>query len=51
MRQRRRFKMYLLVLVVAGALLGSGLQMATASKESAVRMIPENFSDLAETVL
>ncbi len=50
MRQRKSFRTYLLVLVVAGALLGSGLQMATASKENPVRMIPENFSDLAETV-
>ena len=50
MRQRKNFRTYLLVLLVAGALLGSGLQMATASKEGPVRMIPENFSDLAETV-
>lgn len=50
MRQRKRIRTYLLILLVAGALLGSGLHMATASKENPVRMIPENFNDLAETV-
>jgi len=48
MRQRKSIRTYVLVLLVAGALIGTGLQMATASKESPVRMIPENFSDLAE---
>ena len=50
MRQKKRFGLYLFVLVLAGALVGSGFQMTMASKESSVRMIPENFSDLAETV-
>lgn len=50
MRRKKGFRMHVLVLVVAVALVGSGLQMAAASKESPVRMIPENFSDLAETV-
>lgn len=50
MRQRKRLKMVVLVLLVAGALIGTGFQMATASKESPVRMVPANFSDLAETV-
>jgi serine protease Do len=33
-----------------GLLLGSGLPMATAAKNAPVRMVPQNFSALAETV-
>jgi serine protease Do len=33
-----------------GLLLGSGLPMATAAKNAPVRMVPQNFSTLAETV-
>ena len=36
------------VLMMIGLLIGAGLQVATASKDSTIRMIPENFSDLAE---
>ena len=37
-------------MVMVGLLLVSGLPMATASKNAPVRMIPENFSVLADTV-
>jgi len=48
MKGRKKFARYILILIMAGTLLGSGLEMAVASKDTAVRMIPENFSDLAE---
>jgi serine protease Do len=48
MKQTKHFTKYMLVLVMAGALLGSGLQMAEASKDTAARTIPSNFSELAE---
>jgi serine protease Do len=50
MKQRRKLWRYALVLLAAGIIFGSGLQMATASKEDPVRMIPANFSDIADTV-
>jgi serine protease Do len=37
-------------MVMIGLLLGSGLPMATAAKNAPVRMVPQNFSALAETV-
>ena len=49
MRQTKRFVMYLMVMAVVTALLGAGVEAATASKHNPVRMIPENFSELAET--
>jgi serine protease Do len=38
------------VLVMVGLMLGSGLPMAVAAKNAPVRMVPLNFSDLADTV-
>jgi serine protease Do len=48
MKKRTRFVKHILILFIFGTLLGPGLQMAVASKGTAVQMIPENFSDLAE---
>jgi len=48
MKTRNKFARYILILSIVGTLLGSGIQMAAASEETAVQMIPENFSDLAE---
>lgn len=48
MKQTKHFTKYILVLVMAGVLLGSGLQIAKASKDTATRTIPANFSELAE---
>ena len=50
MKQTFKFTRYLVVMVMIGLLLGSGLPMATAAKNVPVRMIPQNFSALAETV-
>ena len=50
MEQRRKHWRYALVLLAAAIIFGSGLQIATASKEDPVRMIPANFSDIAATV-
>jgi serine protease Do len=48
MTQTKKIKRYILVLLFVGTLLGSGVQMAAASKDTAVQLMPENFSDLAE---
>ena len=48
MKRRKKFVRYIIILSVVGTLLGFGLQMAMASKGTAIQMIPENFSDLAE---
>ena len=48
MKKRNKLVRYILILSIVGTLLGSGLQMAVASKGTTVQMIPENFSDLAE---
>ncbi len=48
MKRTNKFARYILILFMAGILLGSGCRMAVASKDTAVRMIPDNFSDLAE---
>ncbi len=50
MKQTFKFTRYLVVMVMIGLLLGSGLPMATAAKNAPVRMVPQNFSALAETV-
>jgi len=50
MKQTFKFTWYLVVMVMIGLLLGSGLPMATAAKNAPVRMVPQNFSALAETV-
>jgi serine protease Do len=48
MKKRNKFVRYILILSLVGTLLGFGVQMAVAAKDSAVKMIPEDFSDLAE---
>ena len=48
MKQAINFTKYILVLVMVGLLIGAGLQVATASEDSPARMIPANFSELAE---
>ena len=50
MKQTFKFTRYMVVMVMIGLLLGSGLPMATAAKNAPVRMVPQNFSALAETV-
>jgi serine protease Do len=50
MKQTFKFTRYIVVLVMVGLMLGSGLPMATASKNAPVRMVPQNFSALADTV-
>ena len=50
MKQLFKSTKYILVMVMVGLMLGSGLPMATASKNAPVRMVPQNFSALAETV-
>jgi serine protease Do len=37
-------------MVMVGLMMGAGLPMATASKNAPVRMVPQNFSALADTV-
>jgi len=48
MKKRNKFAGYILILFIVGTLLGAGVQVAAASKDTAVKVIPENFSDLAE---
>ncbi len=50
MKQTFKFARYILVLVMVGLMLGSGLPLATASKNDPVQMVPQNFSGLAATV-
>jgi serine protease Do len=50
MRQTFKFTRYIVVMVMVGLMLGSGLPMATASKNTPVQMVPQNFSSLADTV-
>ncbi len=50
MRQTFRLTKYFVVLMVVGFMLGTGLPMAEAAKDAPVRMVPLNFSDLADTV-
>ena len=50
MKQKINFTRYIVVLVMVGSLLGSGLAFAAASKNAPVRMVPQNFSALADTV-
>ena len=44
------FSKYLLVLVMVGLLLGPAIPMVEAAKKAPVRMVPLNFSDLADRV-
>jgi serine protease Do len=49
MSPKIRFVRYLMALLMAALMLGAGMPFATASKNApAVRMVPENFSVLAE---
>lgn len=50
MRQTFKFARHLVVIVVVGLLLGTGLSPATAAIDAPVRMVPQNFSALADTV-
>ena len=50
MKQAFRFSKYIVILVMVGLMLGSGLPTALAAKNAPVRMVPLNFSDLADRV-
>ena len=50
MRQTFKFTRVIVVMVMVGLMLGSGLPVATASQNVPVRMVPQNFSALADTV-
>jgi serine protease Do len=50
MKQTFRFTRYILVILMVGLLLGAGLPAVQASPNAPVRMIPQNFSGLAQTV-
>ena len=50
MKQTFKFTKYIMVMVMVGLMLVSGLPMATASKNAPVQMVPQNFSALADTV-
>ena len=50
MKQAFRFTKHIVLLVMVGLMLGSGLLMAEAAKNAPVKMVPQNFSDLADTV-
>lgn len=50
MRQTFKFTRVIVVMVMVGLMLGAGLPAATASQNVPVRMVPQNFSALADTV-
>ena len=50
MKQTFKFAGHLVVIVMVGLLLGTGFSPATAAIEAPVRMVPQNFSTLADTV-
>jgi serine protease Do len=50
MKPSFKFTKYIVVMIMVGMMLGSGLPMATASNNAPVRMVPQNFSALADTV-
>ncbi len=50
MRQTTKVAKYFVVLAMVGLMLGAGLPLAGAAKNAPVRMVPLNFSDLADTV-
>ncbi len=50
MKQTFKFTRYIVVMAMVGLMLGTGLPMATASTNAPVRMVPQNFSALADTV-
>jgi len=50
MRKTLKFTQYVVVLMMVGLMFGAGLPLAGAAKNAPVRMVPLNFSDLADTV-
>ena len=50
MKQTFKLTKYIVIMVVVGLMMGSGLPMATATKNAPERMVPQNFSGLAEAV-
>ena len=50
MNRLKTFKKYAVSLAMVGLMIGYGFQVASAAVESGVRMIPENFSELAQAV-
>ena len=48
MKQTKNFIRPIMVILMVGIILGFGLQDSMASNKTTVRMVPENFSDLAE---
>ena len=50
MKQTFKFARHFVVILMVALLLGTGLSPATAAKNAPVRMVPQNFSALADTV-
>ena len=50
MRQLPNLTKYAVVMMMVGLMMLSGLQMAWASKNAPMRMVPQNFSALADNV-
>jgi len=50
MNRLKTFKKYAVSLAMVGLMIGYSFQVASAAVESGVRMIPENFSELAQAV-
>jgi serine protease Do len=50
MKHKVHFAKYVVALMLIGAILGTGMPLAAATKSGPVRMIPENFSVLADMV-
>jgi serine protease Do len=50
MRQSFKFARHIIVMVMVALLLGTGFSPATAATNASVRMVPQNFSALADTV-
>jgi len=50
MKQSFKFARHIVVMVMVGLLLGTGLSPATAAINAPVRMVPQSFSALADTV-
>ena len=50
MKQTFKFTRYIAVMVMVGLSVGTGLSPASAAIEAPVRMVPQNFSALADTV-
>ena len=50
MKQTFKKTNYIVAMVMVGLIMGAGLPTATASTNVPVRMVPQNFSALADTV-